>query len=221
MSEDLEKDKHPEQSVYERISQDHIDALQEIGNIGSGHAANALSELLNRKIDMSLPRFNLLTTTELSQVQWREHSPGDAHAVVIVESTGELLLHILVIFDQPTLQGLIKLIRPSPEAPTLGQLSSLDKSILQEIGNILALHYLTAITSFLHKKSIPVGPPNILIEASETVLTNIATQFATDFTHVLLIECDVFTSDLTLSPLVILIPEERTLDTLIKHLFGE
>ena len=44
------------------LTDEDIDFLQELGNIGSGHAANALAELLNRRIDMSLPRFRKLTT---------------------------------------------------------------------------------------------------------------------------------------------------------------
>ena len=43
-------------SFWDSLESDQIDALQEIGNIGSGHSANALADLLNRRIDMSLPR---------------------------------------------------------------------------------------------------------------------------------------------------------------------
>ena len=38
------------------ITQFQLDALREIGNIGSGHAATALSTLLQRRIDMSVPK---------------------------------------------------------------------------------------------------------------------------------------------------------------------
>ena len=33
----------------------HLDVLREIGNIGSGNAATALANLLNRKINMDVP----------------------------------------------------------------------------------------------------------------------------------------------------------------------
>ena len=44
-------------SIFERLKPEHVDALQEVCNIGSGHAANALAEILNRRVDMSLPHF--------------------------------------------------------------------------------------------------------------------------------------------------------------------
>ena len=37
------------------LSEMEFDALREIGNIGAGNAATALSKLLNRKIDMAVP----------------------------------------------------------------------------------------------------------------------------------------------------------------------
>lgn len=208
-------------SVYERITNDHIDALQEIGNIGSGHAANALSELLNRRIDLSLPRFRLLTTTELSKVNWCEKDPGETLAEVILESTGDMELTILVIFDEATVDRLIQIMRSDSETDNLERLSSLNQSIIRETGNILALHYLTAFNTFLGVKTVPAEPPNLLIESSEAILTSIATSYMSDFSHVILIECDIFASDTKLSPLVVLIPPEKTLENLLLRLFGE
>ncbi|MFX1255755.1 MAG: chemotaxis protein CheC [Promethearchaeota archaeon] len=213
--------KKENQTVYNRITQDHIDALQEIGNIGSGHAANALSELLNRRIDMSLPRFKLLTTTDLSQVTWRDQAPENPLVVAALASQGDMVLNILVIFDEPTLCSLIRLIRSDTKAVSLDKLTSLNQSILREVGNILALHYLTAISDFLNKKVIPAEPTSLKIESSETILASIATRSASDCSHVITVECDIFTSDMKLSPLVVLIPEEKTLEELLYQLFGE
>ena len=39
----------------ENLGAQHFDALREIGNIGSGHVATSLSQLLSRPIDMSIP----------------------------------------------------------------------------------------------------------------------------------------------------------------------
>ena len=36
-------------SEKETLPPDLIDALQEVGNIGAGHAANALADILNRR----------------------------------------------------------------------------------------------------------------------------------------------------------------------------
>ena len=33
-----------------------LDALREIGNIGAGNSATALSQIINKKIDMNVPK---------------------------------------------------------------------------------------------------------------------------------------------------------------------
>ena len=82
---------------FDSLLSDHIDALQELGNIGSGHAANALADLLNRRIDMSLPRFQKLTTSEISTFKWKDKNPESIFAVVILETKGELSLNTLIV----------------------------------------------------------------------------------------------------------------------------
>ncbi|HWR57022.1 MAG TPA: chemotaxis protein CheC, partial [Negativicutes bacterium] len=36
-----------------------LDALREIGNVGAGNAATALSQLINKKINMSVPKVSV------------------------------------------------------------------------------------------------------------------------------------------------------------------
>lgn len=42
------------------LSPVQLDALREIGNIGAGNSATALSQVLNKKIDMNVPRVSLV-----------------------------------------------------------------------------------------------------------------------------------------------------------------
>ena len=43
----------------------YFDVLKEIGNIGAGNATTAISTMLNLRIDMSVPKVELLTFQEL------------------------------------------------------------------------------------------------------------------------------------------------------------
>ena len=62
-------------SFIEKISTLQLDILKEIGNIGAGNAATALSAILNRKIDMNVPNVRIVSfareppsTTQASQL---------------------------------------------------------------------------------------------------------------------------------------------------------
>ena len=39
-----------------------LDALKELGNIGAGHAATSLSQLLDRTIEISVPKISEILT---------------------------------------------------------------------------------------------------------------------------------------------------------------
>ena len=40
----------------DRLNPLQLDALKELGNIGAGNSATALSQIISKKIDMSVPR---------------------------------------------------------------------------------------------------------------------------------------------------------------------
>ena len=44
------------------------DVLREIGNIGAGNATTALSQLINSRVDMTVPKVDLLNFQELADV---------------------------------------------------------------------------------------------------------------------------------------------------------
>lgn len=55
----------------------HIDVLKEIGNIGAGNAATALSQMLSKRIDMNVPEVSLLNYDDIIE------SIGGAENVVV------------------------------------------------------------------------------------------------------------------------------------------
>ena len=63
-----------------------LDAIREVGNIGTGNAATALSKLLGRMIDMDVPKAELVSIYELA-----EHygDPTELIAAVFVRSLGD------------------------------------------------------------------------------------------------------------------------------------
>ena len=213
-------------SEKESLPPELIDALQEVGNIGAGHAANALADILNRRIDLSLPKFNILSLEELSTVSWGNKNEWDPYAFIMVQTKGSFKFSVLVIFNKETIVSILRLISgESLEADDLDldELSKFDQSAITEIGNILALHYLTAIGDFLDIKfkdeELP-SQPSLVIETSEAVLLSLAASSSSDFMNLISIECEIFTNDMILKPVVVLIPDQNTIDIAKSKLFG-
>ena len=206
-------------SFWDSLDSDQIDALQEIGNIGSGHSANALADLLNRRIDMSLPRYSLLSPEEFSKVDWTQFKESKTVAVSVCDINGDLEGQIMVVLDEVAINFLLKIINTSNTEISFTDLGVLDKSIILEVDSILSLHYLTAVNSFLSKKSFP-QTPYLVIDSSEKVLSTIVKHMEENAEKILLVECDIFTTDVKLKPIVIFSPKPATVEKTLNAMFG-
>ncbi len=117
------------------------DALREIGNIGAGHAATALSQLLNTRISLVEPRIDVVRFRDLAaRAQVRNRDVAALHMNVRGDAPGQ----IFVIFDrEPAVEFVSRFIRR-----VIGDITiydSIEESTLKELGNIVAGSYITAI----------------------------------------------------------------------------
>ena len=49
----------------EEVSETYLDVLKEIGNIGAGNATTAIASMVNTKIDMQVPKVELIEASKL------------------------------------------------------------------------------------------------------------------------------------------------------------
>ncbi|HET9869860.1 MAG TPA: chemotaxis protein CheC, partial [bacterium] len=52
----------------DELTPHQIDALKEVGNIGAGHGATALSQLLGKRINITVPNASILPLSELPRL---------------------------------------------------------------------------------------------------------------------------------------------------------
>lgn len=136
--------------TYLNLTPLQIDALREVGNIGAGNAATALSQLLNKKIDMSVPHINIVSFDEMFE------DIGEEETVygVLVRVLGDTPGNILLIFEEKTAKSIIEILTGMKET----ELSPLGKSVIEELGNILSASYMNAIARFTNLTIIPSVP---------------------------------------------------------------
>jgi chemotaxis protein CheC len=127
-----------------------LDALREVGNIGAGNAATALSQLINKKIDMTVPAVNIVPFDDIfSRIGGEE-----VVAAVIVRVLGDTPGNILFIFDDNTAQNIIELLTGKRDED-LGEMA---QSVLCEVGNIISGSYMNAIAKFTSLVIMPSVP---------------------------------------------------------------
>ena len=133
----------------ENLNSMQLDALKEVSNIGAGNAATALSMLLGKKIDMTVPAVNMIKLSHIYS--------EDAECLVsgiVVRVLGDIQGSILIIFKDKVAHNIVEMLTGVKEE----ELSEMGNSALCEIGNILSGSYMNAITKFTGLCVIPSVP---------------------------------------------------------------
>ena len=134
-----------------------LDAIREVGNIGTGNAATALSKLLGRMIDMDVPKAELVSIYELA-----EHygDPTELIAAVFVRSLGDFGCSLIFIQKEEAARMMVDLLLRQQFGdavpPDLPQ--EISDSALTEVGNIILSSFLNAINLLIgteHQISVP------------------------------------------------------------------
>ena len=123
---------HNEQFTFEQLSDFHLDALQEVGNIGAGHAAVALTQFLNRSTYMSIPNVAL---DHVESIHRLVKMPSDQDlAIISLNTVSDLKYSLLVFFEKESVDKIIDLMTTSPDINTGGfnGLSPLFFSLIKE-----------------------------------------------------------------------------------------
>jgi len=136
----------------------HLDVFKEIGNIGAGHAASALAELLDRRISMSVPEASVLPFSEIVDVL---DGPETLVTGVLIDLSGDLNGYILLLLGMEDAMGMVSQAlheTPRDTSDPDFELTELEKDTLLEIANILVGSFLSAITSFSGLGATPTVP---------------------------------------------------------------
>jgi len=136
----------------------HLDVFKEIGNIGAGHAASALADILGRRITMSVPEAQVLPFSQIVDVL---NGPETLVAGVLIDISGEIDGYILLLLDMDDAMAMVSQALHEPPRDTSDPdfaLTDMEKDTLLEISNILVGSFLSAISSFSGLGSIPAVP---------------------------------------------------------------
>jgi chemotaxis protein CheC len=131
---------------FTKIKPIHLDILREIGNIGAGHAATALSTMLRKAVDMKVPSVKVISFEEITEmVGGSENIVASVFLRIVGDAPGCMFFMLPVKQAEVLLGDLLG----SGQVPLVdGEYSEMSLSALQEAGNILSGSYLTSFSDF-------------------------------------------------------------------------
>ena len=198
-----------------------LDAIRELGNIGTGNAATALSGLLSRKIRMDVPKTEVISIYELP-----EHygDPMQVVGAVFVRSAGGFECSLIFIQNEDDADLMVELLLkqqfgtfiPINEIP-----EEMKDSALSEVGNIVLSSFLSSI-NFVTGTSFQISVPGVAHDMLSSILDVVASIYGQMGETALLVNTELKVEGLEdghkISGHIILIPDPDSLELLLKKL---
>ena len=163
-----------------------VDALREVANIGAGHAATALSQMVGQTIMISVPTINVLALEDIPPQVAAHDEPV---AAVLLHMLGDLTGRTLLVFPRTTAIRLAALLLR--REPVGDDFTEMEQSAIKEAGNILSSAYMNALSDFMGMMLLP-SPPSLAIDMSTAVQTTAYLQFGTERDMVVAVETQFF-----------------------------
>jgi chemotaxis protein CheC len=123
------------------LSEMQIEAMKEVGNIGAGHAATALSEMLAEPVQIGTPTVEILPFSDLAGRVSRGRIVSAVHMHVL----GDAPAQIVVLFDEAQALSFVKIFMDHAGSDEISE--HIVESTIKEVANIIGGAYLNALTS--------------------------------------------------------------------------
>ncbi len=192
------------------LSANQLDALREIGNVGAGNSATALSQIINRRIDMNVPKVALVP---LDSVPDLVGGPDTIVVGVFLRVYGKAPGNILFLLPQKSAFYLVDTLMGKSHGDT-EKLDFMDESALMEIGNILAGAYLNAFFTFTNISMLP-SIPALAMDMAGAILNVVLVQLGQMGDTAMVIETEFLSEDDGINGHFFLVPDPGSLETII------
>lgn len=198
---------------FEELSLQYIDVLREIGNIGAGNATTALATMLDQKVDMGVPKADLMTFKEIGEFVGGEET---VMAGVYMGVEGDINGSMMFLLQKNAARHLVDKMLMGFGDPDPEVFGEMEMSALREVGNIITGAYLNSLSDLTHMKIYPT-PPDITIDMAGAILSVPAIQFGMLGDKILMIQTR-FMDEQDIDGYFILIPDMESYHKILASL---
>ena len=200
-------------SRYEEMNDMKLDIFKEMGSIGGGNAATALSSMRNARVSMALPRAEIL---EFNDALARLGDPEIVIAGVLVELTGEIQgIMLFIIPEEFSDEVLFRMLGKTRTA--LLELDEIESSVLTEIGNIVISSYVTALSS-LAGVEVELSVPQLAVNMLGGIMSLPMAMMGQQSDRIMMVTGEFNIDDKALNSGMLLLPNVESLNILMKKL---
>ena len=152
--------------TFDELSSLEIDTLREIGSIGTGNAATALSQMIGKEVRITLPEVRIMGYNEA--IEWIG-GPEQVTAGVLVGMSGQMSGVMLSVQKLGFINLVLEQMLGHP-IEDYHQLDELGKSTLVEVGNIMISTFINALSG-LSNISVNMTEPAFAVDMQGAILS--------------------------------------------------
>ena len=198
---------------YKELDELQLDALKEIGSIGAGNAATALSSMIGKSVRIDSPQVRIMEYNEA--IEWMG-GPELITAGVLVKMSGQLK-GILLSLQQMEFVDLICEALLGHGADDYSQLGPLEHSALTEVGNIMINAYITALCG-LTGMDAKLTVPDFCVDMQGAIIAVPLAEYGGQSDYLMTIGGDFILNGKKMPCRLLLSPELNSLNTLMRKL---
>jgi len=209
-------------SKKQLLSEEQVDFLNEITNIGAGNAAAALSQVLQCQVDLVIPRvFIIAETKELSTLD----NPSLPVVCTRMGMVGDVSGGLFLIVPEEQKNDLIRLAEQAMMGTgqswraglTSQESDDLKLSVIAEISNIVAGVYLMAVHDFC-KLNIYHTVPTVATDMVQALLDESLVKLSRQVQHIIVIENEFMVEEKLIKTFLVMIPSVESVDILVNSI---
>jgi chemotaxis protein CheC len=198
---------------YLKLNDIQLDALREIGNIGSGNAATALSSMIGKPVDVEVQKVSIMSFDEcVNQVG----GPEEIVSAVLVTLSQDVNGMMLFIQARDFLDILLEALTGTGLA-SFDDLDDMGRSVIIEIGNIMLSAYMTAISQ-MTGLTVELSVPSHTVNMAGGVLSAPAVQMAEETDYLLMIHGDFVIDNKEVNSNIFMVPDMKSLNRVLDNL---
>ena len=198
---------------YDQLTSMEIDTLREIGSIGTGNAATALSQMLGKEVRITMPEVRIMGYNEA--IEWIG-GPEAVTAGVLVKMVGDVG-GIMLSVQKLELVNFILEAMLGQGIQSYEDLEELQQSALIEIGNIMISAFVTALSG-LAGIDISLTVPAFAVDMQGAILAVPMAEYGGMSDYLMTIGGNFVCNGQEIPSHLMLSPDLRSLDFLMRKL---
>ena len=198
---------------YDELSSLELDTLREIGSVGTGNAATALSQMLAREVRITLPEVRIMGYNEA--IEWIG-GPEEITAGVLVKLSGQLTGIMLSV--QPL--EFVNIVTESMLSKTVAdytELTEMEHSALIEVGNIMISTFINALSG-LAGVDVNLTVPAFTVDMQGAILAVPMAEYGGQSDYIMTIGGNFVCDNRQVPCRLLMSPDLRSLNALLRKL---